>query len=59
MPNLPSAEKRVRQSDRDRTRNRARKSVVRTETRKLLEAVLAVFANWIDLVAPDRGQIPR
>ena len=33
--------------------------LVDQSTRKLLEAVLAVFANWIDLVAPDRGQIPR
>ena len=39
MPNLPSAEKRVRQNERDRRRNRARRSAVKTETRKLLDAI--------------------
>jgi small subunit ribosomal protein S20 len=36
---LPSAAKRVRQSQRDRTRNRARKAAVKMETRKLLDAI--------------------
>jgi len=39
VPNLPSAAKRVRQSQRDRTRNRARKAAVKMETRKLLDAL--------------------
>ena len=39
MPNLPSAKKRTKQNERNRIRNRARKSQVKTETRKLLEAI--------------------
>ena len=36
---MPSAKKRNKQNERNRTRNRARKSVVKTETRKFLEAI--------------------
>ncbi len=39
MANLASAKKRNRQNERNRARNRIRKSVVRTETRKFLDAV--------------------
>ena len=39
MANLPSAEKRNRQSEKNRVRNRARKAAVKTETRKLLTAL--------------------
>ena len=39
MANLPSAKKRIKQSERSRIRNRARKSVVKTVTRKFLDAV--------------------
>lgn len=39
VPNLPSAEKRMKQNTRDRARNRARRSAVKTETRKLLDAI--------------------
>lgn len=39
MPNLPSAAKRVKQNDRNRERNRARKAALKTETRKFLDAV--------------------
>lgn len=45
MPNLPSAAKRVRQNEKDRARNRARKSAVKTETRKLLDAMSAGNAD--------------
>jgi len=39
VANLPSAEKRNRQSEKNRVRNRARKAAVKTETRKLLTAL--------------------
>lgn len=39
MPNLSSAAKRVRQNERNRTRNRARKAELKTETRKLVDAL--------------------
>ncbi len=39
MANLPSAKKRNKQNERNRIRNRARKSVIKTETRKLLDAI--------------------
>ena len=41
MPNSKSAKKRMRQSEVRRTRNRARKSVIKTEIRKVREAVAA------------------
>lgn len=41
MPNLPDAKKRVKQNERNRIRNRARKSQLKTETRKLTDAVAA------------------
>ena len=39
MANLPSAKKRMKQDERNRARNRARKSVIKTETRKFLDAI--------------------
>lgn len=39
MPNLPSAKKRVKQNERRRVRNRARKAIVKTESRKFLELI--------------------
>lgn len=39
MANLASAKKRNKQNDRNRTTNRARKAKVKTETRKLLDAI--------------------
>lgn len=39
MANLPSAKKRIKQNQRNRARNRARKSLLKTETRKFLDAV--------------------
>ncbi|UCE61397.1 MAG: 30S ribosomal protein S20 [Phycisphaerales bacterium] len=39
MANLPSAKKRVKQYERNRVRNRARKSVIKTETRRMLDAI--------------------
>lgn len=39
MANLASAKKRIKQNEQNRTRNRVRKSVIKTETRKFLEAV--------------------
>jgi len=39
MANSASAEKRVRQNERNRLRNKARKSALKTETRKFLEAL--------------------
>ena len=39
MANTASAKKRIKQNERNRTRNRARKSTIKTETRKLLDAV--------------------
>lgn len=39
MPRLASAKKRVKQEDRNRTLNRARKKMVKTETRRFLDAV--------------------
>lgn len=40
MANLPSAEKRIKQNERNRVRNRARKSAVKTATRKLTEVMV-------------------
>ncbi len=39
MANLQSAKKRIKQNDRSRIRNRARRSVIKTETRQLLDAI--------------------
>ena len=39
MANLPSAKKRNKQNERNRIRNRARKSTVKTATRKFLDAL--------------------
>ena len=39
MANLPSAKKRIKQDERNRVRNRARRSTIKTETRKLLDAI--------------------
>lgn len=39
MPNLASAAKRVRQNERNRLRNRALKAQLKTETRKLADAL--------------------
>jgi len=39
VPNLASAKKRVKQNERNRTRNRARKSVIKGETKKFLEVL--------------------
>ena len=39
MANLASAKKRNKQNERNRTRNRFRKSVIKTETRKFLDAL--------------------
>lgn len=39
MPNSASSAKRVRQQERNRLRNRARKSALKTETRKVLDAI--------------------
>ena len=41
MANLPSAKKRNKQNERNRIRNRARKSTVKTKTREFLDAVHA------------------
>jgi small subunit ribosomal protein S20 len=41
VPNLPDAKKRVKQNERNRIRNRARKNALKTETRKLTDAVTA------------------
>ncbi len=41
MPNSASAAKKVRQQERNRIRNRTRKSELKTETRKFLDAVHA------------------
>jgi small subunit ribosomal protein S20 len=51
MPNIASAKKRMRQSDVRRTRNRGRRSELRTSLRKLDEAIEAgdidqVRAAW-------------
>lgn len=40
MPNLADAKKRVKQNERSRVRNRSQKSKVKTETRKLTDAVV-------------------
>jgi len=40
VANSASAEKRIRQNERDRERNRARKAALKTETRKFLEVLL-------------------
>jgi small subunit ribosomal protein S20 len=39
VANLASAKKRNRQNERNRVRNRARRSVVKTETRKFTDAI--------------------
>lgn len=39
MANLQSARKRIKQNDRSRVRNRSRRSVIKTETRRLLDAI--------------------
>ncbi len=39
MANLPSSKKRIKQNERDRTANRARKQMVKTATRKFLDAL--------------------
>lgn len=39
MANLPSAKKSIKQDARKRVRNRARRSAVKTETKKFLEAI--------------------
>ncbi len=39
MANSASAKKRIKQNDRNRTRNRARKSVLKNETRVLTNAI--------------------
>ena len=39
MANSASARKRIKQNERDRGRNRARKSALKTETKKFLDAV--------------------
>ena len=39
MANLASAKKRIKQNERNRVANRARKSMVKTETRKFLDAI--------------------
>jgi len=39
VANLLSAEKRIRQNERNRIRNRVRKAKIKTETRKLLDAL--------------------
>ncbi len=39
MANSYSAKKRIKQNERDHVRNRARKSVIKTETRKLLDLI--------------------
>ena len=41
MANLLSAKKRDKQNERNRIRNRARKTMIKTETRKFLDAVHA------------------
>ncbi len=41
MPNISSAKKRLRQSVKRNTRNRAAKSELRTEIRKVREAIVA------------------
>lgn len=39
MANSASARKRIKQNERNRRRNRTRKSAIKTETRKFLDAV--------------------
>lgn len=39
VANLESSKKRIRQNERARVRNRARKSALKTETRKFLDAI--------------------
>lgn len=41
VANLASAKKRIKQNERNRLRNRARKNVLKTETRKLEDAIQA------------------
>ena len=39
MANLQSAKKRIKQNERNRVRNRARKAIIKTETRRLIDAI--------------------
>ena len=39
MANLASSKKRIKQNERNRERNRTRKSVLKSETRRLLDAL--------------------
>jgi len=39
VANLASAKKRIKQNERNRVRNRSRRSVVKTETRRFLDAL--------------------
>lgn len=48
MANLASAKKRVKQQERNRVRNRARKSTVKTRTRKFLDALHGPGAASLD-----------
>ncbi len=41
MPNTPTAKKRLRQNDKRRVRNRARRSALRTQIRKVRSAIAA------------------
>lgn len=41
MANLASSKKRIKQNERDRKRNRDRKSALKSETRKLMDALRA------------------
>ena len=41
MANLASSKKRIKQNERNRLRNRARKAIVKTETRRFLDAIKA------------------
>lgn len=45
MPNTSTAKKRLRQNDKRRLRNRARRSTLRTQLRKVREAVAAGNAD--------------
>lgn len=69
MPNLASAAKRVRQNERNRVRNRARKAELKTQTRKFTDALhdgktddarklLTAVTKKLDQVAA-RGTIHR
>jgi len=39
VANLLSSKKRIKQNERNRLRNRARKAVIKTQTRRLLDAI--------------------